>query len=240
MKIHKFLLVPVLLTCLFLTGCNRSGGDVWDDTRSAGRHFSRGIRSIGGKCGDSRQVGSRDEFYCADEYPIDGSYQVEEYTPFPDQDACGEIAMGDGYSPPPREHPGEQGSSIPGIEAFRDPATIPGLSRVFQNIHFEYNSNLVKGQENLQVVHQIADYLRSNNNVYIFVEGHCDERGPESYNLALGSRRSNEVRNLLIKEGISPDRIFTVSYGKERPLTYVNNEEGWSLNRRAEFKVYFR
>jgi peptidoglycan-associated lipoprotein len=58
--------------------------------------------------------------------------------------------------------------------------------------------------------------------------------------LALGSRRANSIRNALIKEGVNPDNVFTISYGKERPIAFENNEEGWSLNRRAEFKLYIR
>ncbi|MFI5344134.1 MAG: OmpA family protein, partial [Chlamydiales bacterium] len=110
----------------------------------------------------------------------------------------------------------------------------------FRTIYFEYDSSLVKGQANLQTIHRIADYLRSHPNVYVFIEGHTDERGPQAYNLALGSRRANEVRNLLLSEGVNPNNLFTISYGKERPLIMENHEEGWSKNRRAEFKVYVR
>lgn len=82
--------------------------------------------------------------------------------------------------------------------------------------------------------------MRSHPNTYVFVEGHCDERGPEAYNLSLGAKRGNAVRNLLINEGVDPDHIFTISYGKERPLVFEHHEEAWAQNRRAEFKVYNR
>jgi peptidoglycan-associated lipoprotein len=98
----------------------------------------------------------------------------------------------------------------------------------------------VKGDDNLQTLQNVADYMRSQPNLYVFVEGHCDERGPEAFNLALGSRRSNAVRNLLINAGVSPDNVFTISYGKERPLVLEHHEEAWGKNRRAEFKVYKR
>jgi len=99
---------------------------------------------------------------------------------------------------------------------------------------------MVKGEQNLQIIHNIADFLRKHPNIYIFVEGHTDERGPQAYNLALGVRRANAVRNLLISEGINPDNVFTISYGKERPVILERHEEGWAKNRRDEFKIYER
>jgi peptidoglycan-associated lipoprotein len=114
------------------------------------------------------------------------------------------------------------------------------LGKVFRNVHFDYNSNLIKGQENFEILKDVGTYMRQNRNTYVFVEGHCDERGPEAYNLALGSQRSNNVRNFLIQEGVSPDNIFTISYGKERPLMHEHCEDAWAQNRRAEFKVYQR
>ena len=87
-------------------------------------------------------------------------------------------------------------------------------------------------------IRAIAAYMKRNPGTYLFVEGHCDERGAEAYNLALGAKRSNSVRNLLIKEGVSPDNVFTVSYGKERPADFGHTEDSWAKNRRAEFKIY--
>ena len=164
----------------------------------------------------------------------------QDFIPLQDSSNMGPMMLSEQAAPQPRETPGDPGSSIPGIEAFRDPSTVPQLAGIFRNVHFDYNSNLVKGDENLATVHKVADYLRSNPRTYIFVEGHCDERGPEAFNLALGARRSNAVRNMLIAEGVNPNNIFTISYGKERPLVLDQHEESWSQNRRAEFKVYQR
>lgn len=240
-------LLGVLCT---LQSCSRTGDDVWEDTKTAGRHMGRGVRSIGGKSGDSRQVKSRGDFECIDdgngynpngfqdvEYQ-DGSVHASDYVPLEDQ--CNDVGMADMISPQPRETPGEAGSSIPGIDSFRDPSTIPQLAGIFRNVYFEYNSSLVKGRENLQIMHDVSDYLRRNPNSYAFIEGHTDERGPQAYNLALGSHRANAVRNMLISEGVNPDHLFTISYGKERPLIMEQHEEGWAKNRRVEFKVYER
>lgn len=242
MKVGKLLLaINLLMLCLSMTGCRRSN-DVWEDSRTAGRYLGRGVKALGGKQANSRAIASRDEFDPSNPYQngYRRSSANDDFIPLSDSYRQDEIAMADSISIQPRENPGDPGSSIPGIDSFRDASTIPGMSGVFKNITFGYNSNLVKGQENLNTVHAIADYMKRNPNTYIFVEGHCDERGPEAFNLALGSRRSNAVRNLLISEGVNPDNIFTISYGKERPLVFEHHEEAWGINRRAEFKIYQR
>lgn len=263
---YKFLIISSLIvaSCL-LQSCARRGDDVWEDTKSAGRHMQRGMRALGGKHGDSRQVRSRNDFECVEDDGMyqdggfhdcsyeDNSYQRSDYYSVQDSAAqegefialkdqeSEDIAMLDGVAiQQPRETPGEQGSSIPGIQSFRDPNTIPQTAGIFRPIYFEYNSNLIKGSQNLQTIHTIADYLRRRPALYVFIEGHTDERGPQAYNLALGARRANAVRNLLISEGVNPNNLFTISYGKERPVVLEHHEEGWSRNRRAEFKIYER
>lgn len=234
MKAAKSFYLSLLFLTLALSSCCRNRDDMWEDSKSAKRHISRGIRTLGGKHGDSRAVCSREEFMCYDE-----SYQ-NQFIPLEDQCFSNESAIGEFISPQPKAAPGDPGCSIPGIDVFQDPTTNPTLAGIYRNIYFDYNSNLVKGDYNLNIVHDIAHHMRQNRNMYVFVEGHCDERGPDAYNLALGSRRSNAVRNLLIQEGVSPDNIFTISYGKERPLIHEHHDEAWAQNRRAEFKIYQR
>jgi peptidoglycan-associated lipoprotein len=200
---------------------------------------NRGFRTLGGKHGDSRQINSRSEFMVDDEY-VSVPYQVDEFVPMEDNPYNENYSMSEVVSRPPRESPGEPGSSIPGIDAFRNPNSNPRWASTFRNITFGYNSSLIKGDNNLAIVHDVADYMRQNPRTYVFIEGHCDERGPEAYNLALGSHRSNAVRNMLIGEGVSPDNIFTISYGKERPMVTGHDDTSWEQNRRAEFKVYER
>jgi peptidoglycan-associated lipoprotein len=67
------------------------------------------------------------------------------------------------------------------------------------------------------------------------IEGHCDERGSEKYNIALGDRRANAAKEFLISQGVSADRVDTISYGKERPVCTEHNEDCWQQNRRAHF-----
>ena len=242
--VRVILFIQFIFLGVFSASCGRSSNQVWEDSKSASRHMSRGVRTLGGKHGDSRAIQSREEFMPVDEYSNgyypENSAPPMEFVPLSDQFNEQEVALGDFVSRQPRETPGDPGSSIPGISAFQDPGMNSAWSGVFRNITFDYNSNLVKGSENLETVHRISDYMRNNQTTYVFVEGHCDERGPEAYNLALGARRSNAVRNMLIQEGVSPDNIFTISYGKEHPLFLDHNEEAWQQNRRAEFKIYQR
>lgn len=232
--IYSLLTVLILLS----SGCQRSRDDMWEDTKTASRHVNRGAKSLAGKQGDSRAVNSRDHFM-PQGYDQNG-YAGQDFIPLPDYQGNDEVAMADFVAPQARETPGDPGSSIPGINAFQDPQANPEWARVFKTINFEYNSNLIKGTDNEATLRNIASYMNSHPNVYVFVEGHCDERGPEAYNLSLGSRRANAVRNELIANGADPDRLFTISYGKEQPLVLEHHEEAWAQNRRAEFKVYTR
>jgi peptidoglycan-associated lipoprotein len=211
------------------TSCQRSSDDVWNDTQSAGRHVARGVKTAFGYHGESREINSPDEFDAAT------GASNPDFVGFEDESM--RVGGADSILQA-RETPGEAGSSIPGIEAFKDPALDPELAEIFKHIHFDYNSSLVKGDENLSVILSMSDWLKNHPNVYIFVEGHCDSRGPAAYNFALGANRSNAVRNMLIKEGVVYDRVFTISYGKERPLVEGEGDEIWKVNRRAQFKVY--
>jgi len=82
-----------------------------------------------------------------------------------------------------------------------------------------------------------AQWLNQYPHLGITVEGHADERGTREYNLALGERRANSVKNYLVALGVSPSRITTISYGKERPAVPGSNETAWAQNRRGVTKV---
>ncbi len=224
-----YTVLSLLMLALNLMSCRRSSGEVWDDTKSAGRHVSRGVKTLGGKHGDSRQIKSREEF-------ARNSTKNEEFVPLNDEHGEPLLQLAEGTAAQPNDTPGESGSMLPGIESFQDPTEDSELAEVFKNIYFDYNSHMVTGNNNLRTIQSISDFMKKHPNVYIFIEGHCDERGPAAYNLALGSRRSNTVRNLLINEGVNLNNIFTISYGKERPLSLGNHD----VNRRAQFKVYQR
>ena len=85
-----------------------------------------------------------------------------------------------------------------------------------------------------------ADWLRSNPQVKVEIEGHCDERGTVEYNLALGAKRAKAVRDYLVSLGVSSDRLSTISYGEELPLCRESTEGCWQQNRRVHFLLLTR
>ncbi|NTV97610.1 MAG: peptidoglycan-associated lipoprotein Pal [Chlorobiaceae bacterium] len=80
-----------------------------------------------------------------------------------------------------------------------------------------------------------ADWMASNSSRNVIIEGHCDERGTNEYNLALGERRANSARDQMVNLGVTPTRLKTVSYGEEKPFATGHDEESWAQNRRAHF-----
>jgi peptidoglycan-associated lipoprotein len=104
------------------------------------------------------------------------------------------------------------------------------------DVYFAYDeSNL--SDEAREKLARNADVLKSQAQFQITIEGHCDERGTSEFNLALGERRANAVRDYLGSLGVGPNRMRTVSYGKERPVCTQNEESCWSQNRRAHMVV---
>jgi peptidoglycan-associated lipoprotein len=103
---------------------------------------------------------------------------------------------------------------------------------VGDRVFFDYDRFDVtsEGQNTLNMQ---AEWLKKYPNVHVTVEGHCDERGTREYNLALGEKRANSVKNYLIALGVDASRINTISYGKERPAVMGSNPSAWSQNRRG-------
>ncbi len=107
---------------------------------------------------------------------------------------------------------------------------------VNENIHFVFDSAVLSDQAQ-QILNSKADYLRTNSGVTVTVEGHCDERGTDAYNIALGERRAESVKKFLVDLGISANRLNTVSFGEERPIAIGQDEASWAKNRRAQFLI---
>jgi len=235
----KTFLTGLLTVLFFLSGCGgRNSDQVWEDSKTAGRHVNRGIRSLGGKHGSSRSVQNREDFMPASAAYTAGNTQDWGFTPLTDYQTNDELAMADYLSTQPTMSPGDPGSTIPSIQSFREASSDPRLAASFKMIHFDYNSDLIKGSDNLAILQSAANYLRNHPNTYIFVAGHTDERGPQAFNLALGARRANTVRNELLALGVHYDNVYTISYGTEKPLNFAHDEEAWAQNRRVEFLIY--
>jgi len=111
-----------------------------------------------------------------------------------------------------------------------------GTAFVNENIHFAFDSSVLSDQAQ-QILNSKGDYLRTNPGVTVTVEGHCDERGTVAYNITLGERRAESVKNFLVDLGISANRLNTISYGEERPIAMGQNEASWGKNRRAQFVI---
>src|SRR5204862_3983568 len=101
-------------------------------------------------------------------------------------------------------------------------------------VHFEYDSSAIKSSEKSKVA-AVASHLKANSAAALRVEGHCDERGTDEYNRALGERRALALREELARLGVNPMMIDTVSYGKDRPAAHGRDEATYRKNRRGEF-----
>ena len=103
-----------------------------------------------------------------------------------------------------------------------------------ETVHFDLDKAIVKG-EDMGKVQTVAAFLKANPTHDVLVEGHCDERGTESYNLSLGDRRALAVREALIGAGAPAERVHTISYGESRPVDSAKNNAAYAKNRRGEF-----
>lgn len=103
-----------------------------------------------------------------------------------------------------------------------------------ETVYFDLDRSVVKSSE-VSKVETVAAHLKNNPAEAVQIEGHCDDRGPENYNLALGERRAQSVRELLVSLGVDANRILTISYGEAKPAVEGADESAWSKNRRGEF-----
>ncbi len=110
------------------------------------------------------------------------------------------------------------------------------IKKDFKDIHFDYDRYDIKDSDKATLA-RLANWMINNPYARMTVEGHCDERGTDEYNLALGERRARAAKNYLLASGVDKDRISTVTYGEERPLDTGHNEEAWAKNRRGHFVV---
>lgn len=121
------------------------------------------------------------------------------------------------------------------------PGIIPGSLKDFQvnvgdTVYFEFDASNIDDAART-VLQKQAAWLERYRNVTLQVQGNCDERGTREYNLALGARRATSARDYLVSLGVTPSRITTISYGKERPVCAGSTETCWAMNRRARSAI---
>jgi peptidoglycan-associated lipoprotein len=211
---------------IFLSAsCARNSSQTWEDVKTAGRYMQRGVDTLCGKDYESRMLTSSEEFFGPDE---------DDFIPLKDADLKNTFA--DRALPQPKGIPGEKG--IPSLDRFYSPPV--SLNSLFQTVHFQTDEHILREQSDLAAIGRIADYLKKHPTMYVMIGGHTDERASASYNMALGMRRANYIRSLLVKAGVDLNRLYTVSRGKEQPIASGHSSEDWHQNRRAEFKIFER
>jgi peptidoglycan-associated lipoprotein len=131
---------------------------------------------------------------------------------------------------------GQKGLGETSLQQLKSGTINSGASGPLQDIHFAFNDYTIQPQDN-SILKSNADWLMAHPQTRVQVEGHCDERGSEDYNIALGARRAQAAKDYLETLGISASRISTISYGKELPLCTEHTESCWAENRRDHFVV---
>lgn len=134
--------------------------------------------------------------------------------------------------------PGPSGTQPPSSGSTSTPAARPPISEFTANpnlkdIYFDFDKYDIRPGD-AKILDSNATWLKGNNNL-VLIEGHCDERGTNEYNLALGERRAKATMNYLVSQGVQAGRITIISYGEERPICTEHNEACWAKNRRAHF-----
>ncbi len=131
----------------------------------------------------------------------------------------------------------QQGPGVTGqgsLEALKE-GTTPQTG-VLADVYFEFDRSELAAEAR-EVLQRNSDWIKENPGVQIEIEGHADNRGTNEYNLALGSRRAQAVKDYLVTLGVAPERFSTISYGEELPVCGESSEECWQMNRRAHFVV---
>jgi len=132
--------------------------------------------------------------------------------------------------------------SVPSVEVQEElPEDLQELNRrgYLEDVFFDTDRYDLKPEAREKLAAN-SSWLVRYSSVRILVEGHCDERNTREYNLALGERRANTVRDYLVFLGVDPERVQTISFGEERPFAIGHDESAWGLNRRAHFVIIAR
>ncbi len=142
-------------------------------------------------------------------------------------------------APAPTPAPVQATTAEPVRETYQGPA--PGTIQDFrvnvgERVYFDLDSSRLD-EDDREILKRQAAWLQSYPNVRILIAGNCDERGTREYNLALGERRANTVKDYMVSLGVDPSRLETVSYGKERPIAPGSDDAAWALNRNGHTQI---
>ena len=145
--------------------------------------------------------------------------------------------IGDDVTTDPGAVIDESGKSATGLKFDQDPNYVRCTDVDFQPVYFGFDASNLASEE-LAKIEAVGAHLQQNPDRVVMVEGNCDERGSNEYNLELGSLRAISIRDYLATLGIDGNRIQTKSYGEEKPAVSGSGESAWAKNRRGEFAVF--
>lgn len=223
-----FTLILSCTCCLILDSCKNKSSNVWDDSDSTMGSYKRPKERALWGSNDTVDIATVD-------YRSSSSIN-NDFIPLEDDDLKQQFS--DLTFAQPKDSPGEDGSALPGISGFQSPTGT--LAQIFKNVYFNTDEYTPKDAESSATIQKVISYLKEHSNTYVFVTGNCDQRGPEGYNQILGNKRANSVRSLMIKQGVNPEQIHTISYGKEKLADSHNTPDAWAKNRRSEFKIFVK
>ena len=248
-KRNGYLLTAVLFGLIFMTACSKNlmPPEGLDGAAPVGSQMSQSSDSRGG-AGDGAGGGAGPGFNITEQGSGSGSGFLT------DEDV-GESARSGGFS---SDGSGGSGGSALGGGRFQSDAEpfLGGsgsggsgsggmdearrqnfkITSSLKDIYFKFDKYDLDDQSR-GTLRQSASYLKSNSGAVIEIQGHCDERGTNNYNIALGERRAHSTKMYLVSQGISARRIHTISYGEERPFCFDSNDACWLKNRRAHFRI---
>lgn len=151
-------------------------------------------------------------------------------TPTPDGDGDGGTILEDGLG-----GPGDLPLENVDFRALEP--VVPPAEAGIEPVYFSYNESAVPAAERGKIANA-ALFLQRNPGVVLLVEGNCDERGTNEYNLSLGEFRAQSIRNAIVAQGVGANRIQTASYGEEKPVAFGHDEASWRRNRRGDFSFF--
>lgn len=219
MKKMSFLKIFLIgLPLLWVAGCQNRSNHVWEDQPKKTDH------------NQSKKHSS--SLWESSEDSEDNALTLssEEFIPLNEDDLKNQFRDGSN----PVSTLGEDG--VPAANEFSDPQG--EMATIFKPVFFNTDDYTLRNKDYLQTIQRMVSYLKAHPSVAIIVEGHCDKRGPGAYNMALGAKRANYIRSLLVKEGVDVHQVHTISCGKEMPFKEGDDPDSLSQNRRGHFRIY--